>query len=132
MSGRITHQSKTHITLSHLNTFPVSVTKDHLPETWSWTQAQSNQVKKGWDGKLSDEGGHWASENGEKVEGELRVRIRDFDGRVGGKGKGFLKVEGSLLSVKEERERREKGAKGKGRATSALRSRSNGGAIEVE
>jgi DNA-directed RNA polymerase I subunit RPA43 len=133
MTGRITHQSKTHITLSHLNTFPVSVTKDHLPDSWSWQQAQSGKVSKGWDGRLSDEGGCWVGGDGEKIEGELKVRIRDFDGRMDGrgKGKGFLKVEGSLLTVEEERERRDKGQKGKGRASGVLRA-GQSEAIEVE
>jgi DNA-directed RNA polymerase I subunit RPA43 len=131
MSGRITHQSKTHITLSHLNTFPVSVTKDHLPSDWVWTQDQANQMKKGWDGGISDEGGYWVDGEGEKVEGDVRVRIRDFDGRGGGKGKGFLKVEGSMLSEAEEKDRREKGSKGKGKASGGMRSRA-GEAMEVE
>jgi DNA-directed RNA polymerase I subunit RPA43 len=132
LTGRITHQSKTHITCSHLNTFPVSVTKDHLPDTWTWQQAQSGKVSKGWDGRLNDEGGCWVDANGEKIEGELKIRIRDFDGRMDGrgKGKGFLKVEGSLLSQVEERERREKGQKGKERANGAVRSSRE--PIEVE
>ena len=81
-------------------------------------------MKKGWDGRIADEGGWWVDEQGAKVEGgrEIEVRIRDVDGRMDGKGrgKGFLRVEGSLVGEGEERERglavrgREKG-KGKGK-----------------
>lgn len=124
LTGRITHQSASHITLSHLNTFPVSVLAEHLPATWTWHSHESGKVKKGWDGRIADEGGWWVDEQGAKVEGgrEIEVRIRDVDGRMDGKGrgKGFLRVEGSLVGEGEERERglavrgREKG-KGKGK-----------------
>jgi DNA-directed RNA polymerase I subunit RPA43 len=116
LSGRVTHQSKTHITLSYLNTFPVSVTSEHLPKEWTWHAEQSGKVTKGWDGRLSDEGGWWVNGEGEKVDGELEVRIRDFDGRMDGRGrgKGFLRIEGSLMSLEDENRR--VAGKGKNRA----------------
>ncbi|KAI8936193.1 hypothetical protein NX059_006624 [Plenodomus lindquistii] len=120
LQGTITHQSRTHITLSYLNTFPVSVLAAHLPKTWSWHVEAANKMKKGWDGRIADEGGWWVvegEEDGGKVENgrSVEVRIRDWEGRMDGKGKGkgFLRIEGSLVSVEEEAERREKG---KGRA----------------
>jgi DNA-directed RNA polymerase I subunit RPA43 len=99
IAGRITHQSTTHITLSHLNTFPVSVTREYMPKEWKWQQDKAGMVSKGWDGRLRDEGGCWVDGKGNRVEGELECVIRDFDGRLDGKGrgKGFLRVEGSLL-----------------------------------
>jgi DNA-directed RNA polymerase I subunit RPA43 len=97
IKGRITHQSTTHVTLSHLNTFPVSVTRDHMPPGWTWQQDKPGMVSKGWDGRVSDEGGCWVDAAGARVQ----CVIRDFDGRLDGKGrgKGFLRVEGSLLGV---------------------------------
>lgn len=131
ISGRITHQSRTHITLSHLNTFPVSVTRDYLPESWTWHAESEGRVKKGWDGRVSDEGGWWV-DGGKKVEGELEVRIRDFDGRLDGKarGKGFLRVEGSLIGAEVEKERAKKG-KGKAKANGVLRTQRRGEEEEV-
>ncbi|KAL5114696.1 hypothetical protein ACEQ8H_007430 [Pleosporales sp. CAS-2024a] len=129
ISARITHQSKTHITLSYLNTFPVSVTRDYLPDQWSWHQTCSGLVKKGWDGRLSDEGGHWVDREGAKVEGELEVRIRDWDGRMDarGRGKGFLRIEGTMLKEGDgdarHHKRRRRDQKGKGQA--------NGGEVVV-
>jgi DNA-directed RNA polymerase I subunit RPA43 len=124
LHARITDQAKTHITLAHLNTFPVSILKDCLPLDWSWHSKEAGKVKKGWDGRLSDEGGWWVNGEGEKVEGGLDVRIRDFDGRMDGraKGKGFLRIEGSLLSEKEEKAKARQSGKGKQKATpSAMR-----------
>jgi DNA-directed RNA polymerase I subunit RPA43 len=124
LHARVTDQAKTHITLAHLNTFPVSILKDSLPSDWSWHSKESGKVKKGWDGRLSDEGGWWVNGDGEKVEGGLDVRIRDFDGRMDGKGKGkgFLRIEGSLLSEEEEKANAKKSGKGKQKAApSAMR-----------
>jgi DNA-directed RNA polymerase I subunit RPA43 len=73
-------------------------------------------VHKGWDGRLSDEGGWWVNGDGEKVEGMLEdVRIRDFEGRMDGRGRGksVMRIEGSLLSLEEEKAVL---AKGKGKA----------------
>ncbi|KAH7414546.1 hypothetical protein DE146DRAFT_640633 [Phaeosphaeria sp. MPI-PUGE-AT-0046c] len=135
-SGYVTHQSKTHITLSHLNTFPISITKEHLPQSWQWHSEQAGLVKKGWDGRIQDEGGWWVDGDGEKVGGELEVRITDFDGRMDGRGRarGVLRIEGSLLTVEEERARRNGKGKGKAVANGVLKvgqSRADG-AVEVE
>ena len=125
IDGRITHQSKTHITLSHLNMFPVSILREHLPADWTWngssTSASASTAAKG--AQVADEVGEWLNGEGETIgltaEGEtatLHFRIRDFDGRVDGKGrgKGFLRLDGSLLS--EDDEKRTTKAKGKGAA----------------
>lgn len=140
LHARITDQAKTHITLAHLNTFPVSILKDYLPSDWSWFSKESGKVKKGWDGRLSDEGGWWVNGEGEKVEGGLDVRIRDFDGRMDGKakGKGFLRIEGSLLSEEEEKAKAKMGGKRKGKAapsamkTQQQREEANGEAIVID
>ncbi|KAH7388668.1 hypothetical protein BKA66DRAFT_414738 [Pyrenochaeta sp. MPI-SDFR-AT-0127] len=144
VTGRITHQSKTHITLAHLNTFPVSILKEHFPSGWSWHSEQAGKMKKGWDGRIADEGGWWIDGEGEKVEGgaELKVRIRDFDGRMDGKGrgKGFLRIEGSLLTEEEEKIRAShKGGKGKQKVgASVLRTgqqrdaQTNGEVMEID
>lgn len=100
ITGRITHQSKTHITLSYLNFFPISVLATQLPTGWKFQSHETDE-------------GTWVSEEGE-VSGDLRVRLLDFDGRTDGKAKGKgLRLEGSLLSENEET-RQDKG-KGKAR-----------------
>jgi DNA-directed RNA polymerase I subunit RPA43 len=114
IEGRIVHQSSTHITLSHLNTFPISILKTNMPEGWEWHgNASTGEYKKG---NRSDEG-YWADADGMPVEDQLRVRIRDWDGRMDGKGtgKGFLRIVGSLVSEETEKaleiRRKEKRAK---------------------
>ena len=100
IEARVAHQSKTHVTLSYLNVFPVSVLAAHLPASWTFEARKEGE-------------GVWVGEEGE-VGGELRVRLLDFDGRTDGRARGKgVRIEGSLVSEEEEEKRREKG-KGKG------------------
>ena len=109
ITGRVTHQSKTHITLSYLNIFPISVLSTHLPPSWTFKQTQAGTDTY----RASDEGGVWVNEDGE-VAGDLRVRLLDFDGRTDGKAKGKgLRLEGSLLSEQDEKSRGKDKGKGK-------------------
>ncbi|KAL1599471.1 hypothetical protein SLS60_007274 [Paraconiothyrium brasiliense] len=126
LDATLTHASATHITLAHLNTFAITVLKESLPADWSWHAEKANKKTKGFDGKIADEGGWWMDgELGEVKKGTgMRVRVREWDVR-GGKGKGVLRVDGSLLSVEEERK---KGARKVGKAAVGR----NGGATEGE
>jgi DNA-directed RNA polymerase I subunit RPA43 len=120
IDGRVTHQSKTHITLSHLNIFPVSILREHLPADWTWSGSSTSSSTAAKGARVADDVGEWRDAKGEAIgaaaEGEtatLHFRIRDFDGRVDGKGrgKGFLRLDGSLLSEAEEKNM----SKGKGK-----------------
>lgn len=91
LTARLTHQAQSHITLSYLNMFPVSVLAADLPASWTW--------KVGAPGEAAC----WVigGSRREEVQGgrEVQVKIKDFDGRLDGKGrgKGFLKIEGVVL-----------------------------------
>ncbi|EDU39910.1 hypothetical protein PtrSN002B_006112 [Pyrenophora tritici-repentis] len=133
--AHVTDQAKTHITLAYLNTFPVSILASCMPSDWSWHSQETGKMKRAWDGRLSDEGGWWVNDFGDKVEGDLRVRIRDVDGRMDGKGKGkgFLRIDGSLIS---EEEIKANAAQKRARKTIALRTQTagqtNGDVMEID
>ncbi|KAJ4380439.1 hypothetical protein N0V86_003794 [Didymella sp. IMI 355093] len=98
ISARVTGQSKTHITLSYLNIFPISVLATQLPEAWTFEAGTTDE-------------GVWQTEEGE-LSGDVQVRLLDFDGRTDGKSKGKgMRLEGSLVG-EEVQKRKEKG-KGK-------------------
>ena len=107
ITARIVHSSKTHITLSYLNIFPVSVLAAQLPSGWSF------------EGGAAGEGeAVWKDEQGGAVEGDLSVRVVDFDGRTDGKSKGKgVRLEGSLVGEEEARGRE----KGKGKEREKVR-----------
>lgn len=102
ISARVTGQSKTHITLSYLNLFPVSVLATQLPETWSFKAGTTDE-------------GVWQTEEGE-LSGDVQVRLVDFDARTDGKSKGKgMRLEGSLVSEDvQSKKEKSKSKKGKG------------------
>lgn len=130
LDATLTHQAGTHITLAHLNTFAITVMKEHLPADWTWNAVQTGKKKKGFDGRIADEGGWWMDgELNEVTKGtSMRVRVREWDVR-GGKGKGVLRVDGSLLSVEEERSR---AAKKAGKAAVGRSTITEGEGMEVD
>ncbi|KAF2202154.1 hypothetical protein GQ43DRAFT_439953 [Delitschia confertaspora ATCC 74209] len=113
ISGLISSQSESHIQISYLNAFSVSILRKDLPSDWEWvsdyttTETAEGQQKWKEDGAVGGSGnGYFVNGEGEAVEGVLRVRIRDFDLRAkSGVSKGVLRIEGSLLKEEEETSR---------------------------
>lgn len=136
IEARVTSQTATHITLSYLNAFSISVLRNHMPNHWSWCDPSTGSFSMtgGRSEGLGGEG-YWMDAEGMPVGQTLRLRIRDWDARFEGKGgRGFLRIEGSLLEEAEEREatQRREGERGttKPRTKSVLKassSRSVGG-----
>ncbi|KAF2656605.1 hypothetical protein K491DRAFT_691826 [Lophiostoma macrostomum CBS 122681] len=154
LTAKISHQASTHITLSYLNAFAISVLKAHMPRAWRWhgsgsgANSERDRAGKRGRGRHADEGdgavdGYWVDGDGMPVPDVLGVWIRDWDAKSGGRGRGFLRVEGSLVrpgaedadadgqagtqtqeKEKEQDKRRDK-ERGKKKTKSALR---NGGA----
>lgn len=110
IAARITQQASTHITLSYLNAFSVSVVRSNMPEDWVWCSASATGFSMtGGGGERRSAGidgaeGYWMDGEGRSVEGVVRVRIEDWDARGAGKGesKGFLRIEGSLIGEENE------------------------------
>ncbi|KAF2704449.1 hypothetical protein K504DRAFT_506932 [Pleomassaria siparia CBS 279.74] len=129
IQGKVTQQASTHLTLSHLNSFPISILRQHLPDGWSWTSTYTNN--RGGNGGGGADEGHWTNEDGLPIEDVLRIRIRDFEGRMDGKGhgRGGLKIDGSLVSEEVEESR-----KGEGEAEKRARreGRVNKGAMKTK
>lgn len=106
----VTHQSSTHVTLSYLNLFAVTVLRKDMPEQWTWFEESAGKKRKGWDGRIEDAGGWWVDADGARVfeaqpenRAQVQVWVKEWDARPGGgKGKGFLKIEGSFLENVEE------------------------------
>jgi DNA-directed RNA polymerase I subunit RPA43 len=111
IEGHVTVQSPNHIGLVCWNLFSASIERKRLPKSWKWSGrsiAQSRQARRE-SGKESqyqqdDSDGHFLNERGEKVEGVVEFRLKDFDITPElGKEKGFTSIEGTMLSDKEEK-----------------------------
>jgi DNA-directed RNA polymerase I subunit RPA43 len=130
IEARITSQSATHITLSYLNAFSISVIRAHLPADWTWCAASMGGYSM-TGGRRESAGvteGYWMDGDGMPIGAEARVRITDWDAKNEAKaGRGHLRIEGSLVEEgaesqgQGERERQ----KAKPKAKSALRRSQN-------
>ena len=139
ITGNVVAQASTHVSLAHFNAFPISVLRQHLPDGWRWQPGQSADKGKG----VPLDEGCWVTGTGEKVERVMRVRIRDWEGRMDGKGrgKGGLKINASAVSEEVEKARAAEGTEGQrrrreGRVKGALKTRpvqeAESEAIEVD
>ncbi|KAF2279803.1 uncharacterized protein EI97DRAFT_430817 [Westerdykella ornata] len=136
VEAHLTTQTATHITLSYLNAFSISVLRNHMPRDWSWCDSSAGGAFSMTGGQGSGVGGegYWMDKEGRPVERAIRLRIRDWDARFEAKGgRGFLRIEGSLLEEAEERDAGERweGERRTAKAKSALKaSTSRAGAQE--
>ena len=97
----------------YLNLFSASIPRSYLPKSWKWVEDPSSSgssnpktAGKSSKGGAEVEGqGHFVDENGNKVDGMVRFRIRDFETQARMESdRGFVSIEGTLLSAEEERE----------------------------
>lgn len=111
VEGYVNVQSESHLGLLCWNLFNASVERKQLPHQWRWVVGNGatvpSQAKKLKPPASEENGeGHYVDENGDPVQGLLRIRVRDFEPlSVFGAGRSFLRIEGTLLSVEEEEER---------------------------
>lgn len=127
MEGVIQLQSEGHIGVVCWNKFNASIEAKRLPGGWQWvdiakggkyTSSQAEDQEEGHEQQVEDSDaldgeelqvveqmhttGYWVNENGRKIGGKLRFRIKNFD--VGQAGDyGYLSLEGTCLGEEEER-----------------------------
>ncbi|OCL14554.1 hypothetical protein AOQ84DRAFT_259639, partial [Glonium stellatum] len=112
IDGYVNLQNESHLGLVYLNLFSASIPRSYLPKSWKWIEDpsgnSSSSRKVGKSSKESGGGegqGHFVDENGNKVDGMVRFRIRDFETQARTESdRGFVSIEGTLLSAEEERE----------------------------
>lgn len=119
MEGFVNLQNESLLGLVCFNYFNAAIDRSRLPRDWQWISAEIAEVGKGK--KALKEGeGYWANAEGERVEGRVVFRVRDFEATPGSElGAGSINIQGSLLSEEDERkvidEERQNAAGGRGR-----------------
>ncbi|KAB8446217.1 hypothetical protein FH972_025199 [Carpinus fangiana] len=111
LKGYPTISSESHIGLICYNLFNASIPFRHIPKDWRWEPARSKKssVASGDHAQEEEGEGYWidGDDNPIRNDEELQFVIRDFESVGQGAGprdKGFLTLEGTLLSTQEEEE----------------------------
>ena len=124
IEGWINLQNESHLGLVCWNLFSASIDRKWLPQGWKWVDMGKDTAAKlktrnrgdatladkvavhdesSTESRNQDSQGYFESEEGKKVEGLLRFKIRDVEASLGfDREKGFLSIEGSLLEDQEE------------------------------
>lgn len=110
IEGHVSVQSESHLGLVCWNLFNASIDSKRLPKKWRWVGGSAKDKRRqtkgaGGGGAATDEDedGHFVDAEGEKIEGVVKFRVRDFENLADfGRDKGFMSIEGSLLTEEEE------------------------------
>lgn len=121
IEGWVNLQNEGHLGLVCWNLFNASIERKRLPQSWRWVRAGSDSTQQDKqktrrnetveeqgseemdvDGVTEGEG-YFEDSEGNKIEGAIRFRVRDLESTSSSdKERGFLSIEGSMLSDEEE------------------------------
>lgn len=95
-------QNDGHLGLVCWNLFNASIERVRLPTSWKWVGMSDAEYAGAGDANYADEGiGHYVDEEGKKVEGTIRFRVKDIESSFD-KERGFLSIDGTMLNDEEE------------------------------
>lgn len=99
LEGYVNLQNEGHLGVVCWNLFNASIQRQRLPTDWKWVGVESMEEE-----MYSEEGsGYYVDGEGKKVEGVVKFRVKDIESSHD-RERGFLSIEGTMLSVKEEDE----------------------------
>ncbi len=106
LEGYINLQNQGHLGIVCWNLFNASIESKRLPPNWSWKDVSAMQnaedAKQGE--TYADEGpGFWVDGEGNKIEGIMKFRVTEIESSHD-RERGFLSIEGTMLSEADENE----------------------------
>lgn len=116
IEGHITVQNESHVALLCWNLFNASIEAKRLASSWRWIGApgprgggksRQSQPVHLEDSVVDEDGiieGYYVDNRGTKVEETVKFTVRDFETSAQdfGKDKGYMSIEGTLLTEEEE------------------------------
>jgi len=106
LEGYINLQNQGHLGIVCWNLFNASIESKRLPSDWSWKDV--SEMQNGEDAEqgetYAEEGpGYWVDGEGNKVEGMVKFRVKEIESSHD-RERGFLSIEGTMLSEDDEEE----------------------------
>ncbi|KAL2071186.1 hypothetical protein VTL71DRAFT_12421 [Oculimacula yallundae] len=105
LEGYVNLQNEGHLGLVCWNLFNASIERKRLPSDWKWKDV--SDAREGWEGEgetYAEEGlGYYVDGEGKKIEGMVKFRVREIESSHD-RERGFLSIEGTMLSEATEKE----------------------------
>jgi DNA-directed RNA polymerase I subunit RPA43 len=107
LEGYVNLQNQGHLGVVCWNLFNASIEAKRLPKGWKWVDVSEmdedeDAAGNGNQGYAEDGIGHWVDEEGKKLEGQIKFRVKQIESSHD-RERGFLSIEGTMLEVEEER-----------------------------
>jgi DNA-directed RNA polymerase I subunit RPA43 len=106
LEGYINLQNQGHLGIVCWNLFNASIESKRLPSEWKWKDVSDmkNRGNAEQGETYAEEGpGFWVDGEGNKVEGMVEFRVREIESSHD-RERGFLSIEGTMLSEEDEEE----------------------------
>ncbi|KAK5109417.1 hypothetical protein LTR62_007083 [Meristemomyces frigidus] len=98
LEGYVNLQNQSLLGLMCYNYFSAAIEFSRLPTDWIWKEDGEQD-----NGYARQRGGYWTNRYGEKMDGRVVFRVRDFDASGSGdQGVGSISIAGTLLSAKDD------------------------------
>ncbi|KAI9719233.1 MAG: hypothetical protein M1812_003563 [Candelaria pacifica] len=143
IEGWVNLQNEGHLGLVCWNLFNASIERRRLPESWRWVDAGKVLASRGggekstpyYHGESSNETeGYFVDEMGSKVAGKIKFRVKDIETSPStDRERGFISIEGTMLSEQDEKDllELERGVKGGAASTRGISGPSSKGRLGV-
>jgi DNA-directed RNA polymerase I subunit RPA43 len=106
LEGYINLQNQGHLGIVCWNLFNASIESKRLPSDWSWRDVSEMQNREDTERgeTYAEEGpGYWVDGEGNKVQGRVKFRVKEIESSHD-RERGFLSIEGTMLSKDDEEE----------------------------
>ncbi|KAM0694856.1 hypothetical protein Q7P36_005212 [Cladosporium allicinum] len=103
LEGYVNLQNESILGLICYNYFNAGIERSRLPKDWQWVADETTEETGEMSRKHRDAAGHYVNAEGNKVEGKIIFKVKDFEATAGAEtGSGSINIYGTLLTEGED------------------------------
>lgn len=106
LEGYVNLQNEGHLGIVCWNLFNASIERKRLPADWEWkdvSQMENEEDEEQGETYAEEGAGYYVDGEGNKIKGMVKFRIMEIESSHD-KERGFLSIEGTMLSIEDEEE----------------------------
>jgi DNA-directed RNA polymerase I subunit RPA43 len=103
LEGYVNLQNESILGLICYNYFNAGIERSRLPKDWQWVEDETTEESEEMSRKRRNAAGHYVNAEGNKVEGKIIFKVKDFEATAGAEtGSGSINIYGTLLTDSED------------------------------